>query len=436
MISPFWDPQQQMRRYMVVIHQHMKAKLRPFAQAQKRKLILRVVNPARYCLELIFFKFSPKWPAPRTSTGKLYRIAIVSDDREFTSETQLHPFSEYRAELRKELGVVSVQIWLPDVLIAPKVILQRFDIVILKMSYRTPSKEALRIAQILRRAITDGSLFYFDGDDDVCIQWTSVLALVDLYVKKHVFSKRTDYLKRYMGKSNLHDYAYHNFAHRFSPRDYGDDKTIMESGPIAEADLSKIFLGYNLALDSKIVRLYKEQKKAESSTRPIDIVFRGTIPDHDIWLYPFRRAFEVPLAKLAREYVVVSTDKRVSQDDYYHELISSKICVSPFGYGEICWRDFEAVICGCLLIKPDVQHIKTIPDIFIPYKTYVPVNWALSDIEEKCRYYLNNHAERELIIAGAYKALSEFYDGRIFLNIVSRMVATTGDLSTSTAGRK
>jgi len=27
----------------------------------------------------------------------------------------------------------------------------------------------------------------------------------------------------------------------------------------------------------------------------------------------------------------------------------SKICISPFGYGEICWRDFEAIIFGCLL---------------------------------------------------------------------------------------
>ena len=171
-----------------------------------------------------------------------------------------------------------------------------------------------------------------------------------------------------------------------------------------------------------MVNLYEERKEAAPSERPIDIVFRGTIPARDIWLYHIRKMFEEPLAKLARDFRVIVSDKRVTQEEYYRELTSSKICVSPFGYGEIRWRDFEAIICGCLLIKPDVSHIKTNPDIFVSYKTYVPVKWDLSDIEEKCRYYLDNQFDRELIIAEAWKSLSDFYERGAFLDIISRML--------------
>ena len=189
------------------------------------------------------------WTSTRALSSKPRRVALVSDNREGTSEAQFHPFSKYRAQLRNKIGLVSVQLWLKDVLIAPRLLLKHFDIVILKMSYRTPSDEALRITRIIRTSVSSGRLFYFDGDDDVCVQWSNILALVDLYVKKHVFIDKNEYLKRYVGKSNLHDYVHYKFGHTFSPMDYGDDKTITESGPVLEADLTKIFLGYNLALE-------------------------------------------------------------------------------------------------------------------------------------------------------------------------------------------
>ena len=38
--------------------------------------------------------------------------------------------------------------------------------------------------------------------------------------------------------------------------------------------------------------------------------------------------------------------------------------ISPFGWGEICFRDFESIILGKLLIKPNCDHI-TLGQIFI-----------------------------------------------------------------------
>ena len=112
---------------------------------------------------------------------------------------------------------------------------------------------------------------------------------------------------------------------------------------------------------------------------------------------------------------------RVSREAYVRELFSSKICFSPFGYGEVCWRDYEAVLCGALLVKPDMAHIETCPDIFRPFETYVPVRWDLADLEEKILYYLS-HSEQSIAIAGRARALmSNYITGEGFLEQMAPM---------------
>jgi hypothetical protein len=39
-------------------------------------------------------------------------------------------------------------------------------------------------------------------------------------------------------------------------------------------------------------------------------------------------------------------------------LTNSKLCFSPFGYGELCWRDIEGLSDGGCLIKPDMGHLQ------------------------------------------------------------------------------
>jgi hypothetical protein len=93
----------------------------------------------------------------------------------------------------------------------------------------------------------------------------------------------------------------------------------------------------------------------------------------------------------------------VPQNQYYRELYDSKITLSPFGWGEVCFRDFEAVISGSLLLKPDMSHLQTWPDIYLPYETYVPVNWDGTDLVEKTETFLANDRERRRIAENAYE---------------------------------
>jgi hypothetical protein len=93
----------------------------------------------------------------------------------------------------------------------------------------------------------------------------------------------------------------------------------------------------------------------------------------------------------------------VGQDRYYRELYDSKMVLSPFGWGEVCFRDFEAIISGALLLKPDMSHIKTWPDVYIPYETYIPLDWDGGDVTEKAEAYLLDDVARRRIAENAWE---------------------------------
>jgi hypothetical protein len=339
------------------------------------------------------------------------RILIISDGGVYTSEEQLAPFKYFRQELRRRLRIESLRISLSQFARAPKKMFLPFNLIIVKLSFRISKAEAGRALELIRSTGTDKPIIYFDGDDDICIQWPSVLRLVDLYVKKHSFSDKKRYLEKFVGKSNLTDYVFRSFDNSFEK-----DPIARSSGPLPSCDLDKIVVGWNLAFDRKIVHLFRKSVRGLETPRDNDIVCRAAIPSD--WLKYLRADILPIIQRMGKSYRVIDPSTRVTPDVYLREMRSSKICVSPFGYGEICWRDFEAILCGCLLVKPDMSHIETWPNIFIPFQTYVPIKWDFSDLEETCAYYLRAVDERKRIVSAAQDRLWNIYDGREFVDRV------------------
>jgi hypothetical protein len=362
----------------------------------------RAIGPARYALDRLRYAIGG-------TPNQRVRVILVSDGEVYTSEEQFAPFSMYRPQLRDQLGLVWVHLLLRDVLRAPKLILSRFDIIIVKLSFRVTEMEAINAVNIIRDVAPDKQIIYFDGDDDLCIQWPTVLSLVNRYVKKHLFRDKLQYTRKYVGKSNLTD-----FVHRRHGYSFENDPVSATTVPVPVELLEKLCLGVNLALDRKIISLYNQTQEWPRERRlENDVIFRGSVPKD--WTYHLRKDVEPRLGRLGKTFAVLTPQTRVEPQAYYREMLNSKICVSPFGYGEICWRDFEAILCGCLLVKPDVTHVETWPDIFRKYETYIPVEWDYSDLEEKCTYYLTHNDEREEIVAAAFNVLSKFYGSNPFV---------------------
>lgn len=354
-----------------------------------------------------------------TSHGNHRRVLIASDNLAWTSEEQFAPLLANRRLLFEKLGIILSQKLIDGVLSKGKRD-QTLSAVLAKLTFRTPASEAVaKMARLRELFPLPTKIIYFDGDDDACVQWSGLLEHVDLYVKKHLFSDLSWYSRKFHGKNNLTDYVSdkHNicFANNEVPC----------SGTVPEGQISKITLGYNIAMDSKIVDLFRDTRPAFDEERTIDVICRAACKP-DLWIYPFRGSINAILKPLQGEYRVLLPDQRVDQKQYYQEMRSSRICISPFGYGEFCWRDFEAVLMGCMLVKPEVSHLRTEPNIFIPGETYVPVRWDFSDLLDVCKYYTGNEEARISIAKRAYAVLLGYYTNFGFMETFRAILQRAG----------
>ena len=360
------------------------------------------------------FGFRMAWARWRNAVSRdpnPITVLLVTDGAAYTSDLQYVAILRHATLLRKRLGVVAQIRKLDAALRLDRDALSRFGLVGLKLSFKTPPEKAERLAEHFKRALTGATtrLVYFDGDDDVGVQWPAVLRATDLYVKKQVFTDKKAYQSHYVGKSNLTDYVARKYGVSFAAN------IIPTSGGLEPDAVSRIHLGWNLALDEPILELLQRMKSVPADGRDYDITCRATVPQ-DNWLRHLRIPAISTIEAMSARFRVLVPHDRVPRTAYWDELIRSKICVSPFGYGEICWRDFEAIMCGSLLVKPNMSHLETLPNLFAPGETYVPIKWDYSDLEEKCEFYLKNENERKRIARQARDHLVSCLRSEWFVN--------------------
>ena len=81
--------------------------------------------------------------------------------------------------------------------------------------------------------------------------------------------------------------------------------------------------------------------------------------------------------------------RHVPIEEYYNLMSRAKIIIAPFGYGEIAPRDIEAASLGAVLIKPDMTHINTIPNVYKSGQTFVNCAWDFSDLNANIEMVLS-----------------------------------------------
>jgi len=91
---------------------------------------------------------------------------------------------------------------------------------------------------------------------------------------------------------------------------------------------------------------------------------------------------------------MLDAGKHLPIEQYYDIMRKSRIVIAPFGYGEIAPRDLEAVMFGSVLIKPDMSHIETVPNVYSD-ETYVSCAWDFSDLEEKIDVILSDFKSKQ-----------------------------------------
>jgi len=160
---------------------------------------------------------------------------------------------------------------------------------------------------------------------------------------------------------------------------------------VSDADLPKIQVSWNIGF-ARCFNFYGEYLAAlyqRTHLKPILTIkprFHDVAAKRSREIY-VRMGLNFPRKTIGYQRLklaeAMGKQPRVSRAKYYREMKESKVVVSPFGWGEINNRDFEAFIYGCLLVKPSMNHLETFPHFFQDGETFLSYNWDLSDMTEK-----------------------------------------------------
>ncbi len=226
-----------------------------------------------------------------------------------------------------------------------------------------------------------------------------ILPFVHRYLKGSVLKSKKDYQRLLYGSRFFTDY-YHN---KFGVHDDDPGEPHLNYQP-PDSELHKIYISWNSALYnySYCGRLWRKLNN--------HIPFLPKIYFKD-WTSPKGNRPDLLSCRIGTKYSrnTVSFQRRqvlnylkgrvqegtIRLRHYLKELRNSRVALSPFGWGEICYRDFEIIICGATLLKPDCHHMETWPKLYIKDKTYIPFKWDFSDFHGIIESLLDR--EKELI---------------------------------------
>jgi hypothetical protein len=257
-------------------------------------------------------------------------------------------------------------------------------------------------------------IFWFDTTDSTMCTQFEVLPYVDLFLKGQILKDRTQYLTPPRTGRVFTDY----FDKLYNSNEYSTDC------PVPEADdLNKIVISWNSGFENYNASRYGFEARLRQRLKPyfwevmseeIRLKFKPVDNMREIKAscrvgYSHSRQSVIDHRKAIVEIMEAQGVDcgKVPLKDYFHELENCRLGIGPFGVGEITLRDYEIIICGAVLVKPDMGHLETYPDFFQSWKTYVPHRWDLSDFESVTEKLYNQRSLRVDIAANAQKVYRE-----------------------------
>jgi len=228
-------------------------------------------------------------------------------------------------------------------------------------------------------------VYYDSTDSSGCIQ-KEVIPYVDQYWKGQTLKNKDKYKINYIDHRIFTDFIHkkinnniiekkENFK-KFSSYEINKIKTAWNSSMtyynFFSGKLARIATKYKL--DCLLSREIKIKKYVHKRNNLISCRIFSNYPNK---LISWQRESSKEILKN------ICDTNLISKNNYHKELKNSKMTFSPFGWGEICYRDFESFFAGSLLIKPSMEHLETWPNLYIDGKTYISCKWDLEDLLEK-----------------------------------------------------
>lgn len=244
---------------------------------------------------------------------------------------------------------------------------------------------AERIARIGSWRERASRLVYFETGDSTAITHPWALPLVDRYVKAQLLRERCAYGAAHYGQRLFTDFAHQRHGIK-------DSAPAVSTAIDDPALLAKLTVGWNsgvadyspgggwrAAINRRLPLrfLLRAPRGFRVADAPRDVAINAR--------FSTRYARET-VANMRQRVFDRFRDRapttRISRRAYRDELRRSRLVLSPFGWGEINLRDYEAFIAGAVTVKPDMSHLETWPDLFRDGETIIAHRWDLEDLDD------------------------------------------------------
>ncbi|MEL6335510.1 MAG: glycosyltransferase [Pseudomonadota bacterium] len=344
-------------------------------------------------------------PFPRHAAR---RVAIYYEPNRIAF-AQIYPFLHYAAEIERRHGAV-LRLVSMDALRAGAAPLAGADTVIAQLWWTTEAAEGSAILERLRAATPEAHIAYFDPGAHTDLRQGAWLdPWIDSFHKKSIFRDPEQWFRTFLEDTNLTDFYVRHYGLEGRPVDWQAPRSMLPKlnvspGFLMAPTLLPLFAGRPMPIEA-------------GQARPIDLHIRLGVKGSP-WYREMREEW------LSRSRAIVARrpglrmaeGRGVSWKVFMEELYGAKIVLSPFGFGELCWRDMEAFATGAVLVKQDMSHLETLPDLYVDGETYVACRWDLSDLEETIEALLDDPDRRVRIARTAFERARAYIDEARFVD--------------------
>lgn len=312
----------------------------------------------------------------------------------------IYPYFYYAAQFERDHGV-AVRTESIDKLLSGGAGIEA-DIVIFQPWFSEKSERISAAVSRYKHDFPNAKLVFLDGAAHTDLRHGEAVSdKIDIYMRKAIFCDRQQFLKSYSGDTNLTEYYGELYGIEAQKVNRHVPPRLLERLAFAPNFLTAPYL-----MDGFL------GKRPDFSCRPIDLHSR--IATNGTEWYKSMRLHADEAAK-AIKGIRLTESGRIQKSKFLQEMRASKLCWSPFGYGELCWRDLEAFMTGAVLVKPDMGHLETRPNLYRAHETYLPVKWDFSDLEDVVCNALSRPDEMHSIANAAFSACSNYLTSNQFV---------------------
>jgi hypothetical protein len=365
------------------------------------------------------------WLGRRFPSGNRRRLLFIHIN-DSIAWPQVYPFFHYGKRFADRYAIRTA----PFPGTGAQGLIAEADAIVVQAPVFPNGDEIERALAAIRAANPHAAISFFDWAAPTDVRFAHRVGdYVAFYAKKALLRDRGYYLHPQRG----HHYLEEVFAERF---DLIPDSPEWQYYPEI---VERLTLAPGFVTAPRLLLQFEQAAPSLTNDRPIDVHARFAVSSAGLvrngrvdagrrthWYVPMRTAARTAIAEIADRYRI-AWEGKVSRSVFQAELGQSKICFSPFGFGELCWRDVEAILAGAVLLKPSMEHLECFCDIYVPGETYVPLRWDLSDLDAAVARLLANPEERRAIAEKAFVRVREYLAGPKLGQLLDKL---TGSVST------